>query len=315
MSISIILVSGPFIYKGIYHLFYQYNPKGADWGNIVWAHSTSFDLINWKPHVAAIYPSKPFDINGCWSGSVTILPGGKPVILYTGIDSQNLQVQNLAYPKNLSDPFLTEWVKIPQNPLISPTLANQINATAFRDPTTAWLGPDKHWRLAIGSLRNQSGVTYLYRSKDFLYWVKAKHPLHSKKKAGMWECPDFFPVLKNSPIGVDTSTYGPDVKHVFKVSLNDTRKEYYTIGTYDLDKDVFVPDNGSVDSDLGLRYDYGKFYASKTFFDSSKNRRVLWGWINESSPKDYYKEKGWSGLQVYIYNLYSYYSYTYYCIN
>ncbi|KAK9923641.1 hypothetical protein M0R45_032048 [Rubus argutus] len=291
-------MNGPFIYKGIYHLFYQYNPKGAVWGNIVWAHSTSFDLINWKPHVAAIYPSKPFDINGCWSGSVTILPGGKPVIFYTGIDSQNLQVQNLAYPKNLSDPFLTEWVKIPQNPLISPTLGNQVNATAFRDPTTAWLGPDKHWRLAIGSLRNQSGVTYLYRSKDFLSWVKAKHPLHSEKKAGMWECPDFFPVLKTSPIGVDTSTYGPDVKHVFKVSLNDTWKEYYTIGTYDLDKDVFVPDNGSVDSNLGLRYDYGKFYASKTFFDSSKNRRVLWGWINESSPEYYYKEKGWSGLQA-----------------
>uniref|UniRef100_A0A2N9GNT6 Glycosyl hydrolase family 32 N-terminal domain-containing protein n=1 Tax=Fagus sylvatica TaxID=28930 RepID=A0A2N9GNT6_FAGSY len=60
----------------IYHLFYQYNPKGAVWGNIVWGHSTSTDLVNWTPHEAAIYPSQPSDINGCWSGSTTILPEG-----------------------------------------------------------------------------------------------------------------------------------------------------------------------------------------------------------------------------------------------
>ncbi|KAF6143461.1 hypothetical protein GIB67_029630 [Kingdonia uniflora] len=45
-----------------------------------------------------------FDVNGCWSGSATILPGDKPAMLYTGLDTQNCQVQNLAIPKNLSDP-------------------------------------------------------------------------------------------------------------------------------------------------------------------------------------------------------------------
>ncbi|TXG46444.1 hypothetical protein EZV62_028053 [Acer yangbiense] len=48
----------------------------------------------------------------------------------------------------------------------------------------------------------------------------------------------------------------------------------------------------------GLRYDYGKFYASKTFFDSDKNRRILWGWVNESSSVDDDIKKGWSGLQA-----------------
>ncbi|KAM5579423.1 beta-fructofuranosidase, insoluble isoenzyme CWINV1 [Rosa sericea] len=291
--------NGPLIYKNVYHHFYQYNPDGVAWSpNIVWAHSTSNDLVNWTPHDDALNPSQPFDINGCWSGSATILPGEKPAIFYTGINSENEQVQNLAFPKNLSDPFLREWVKIPQNPLMIPTQANQINADSFRDPTTAWLGIDNKWRLVIGSKKNQTGLAILYVSEDFLHWTMANHPFHSAKENGMWECPDFFPVSKSSPIGLDTSINGPDVKHVLKVSLFDTAKEYYTIGTYNLDKDIYNPDKGSVESDSGLRYDYGKFYASKSFFDSAKNRRILWGWSNESSSANDDIKKGWSGLQA-----------------
>ncbi|KAE7999095.1 hypothetical protein FH972_003575 [Carpinus fangiana] len=291
-------INGPMIYKGIYHLLYQYNPKGAVWGNIVWAHSTSTDLVNWTPHIHAIYPSQPSDINGCWSGSTTILPSGKPVILYTGVNPQNQQVQNLATPKNLSDPYLTEWVKSATNPLMAPTIANQINASSFRDPTTAWLGPDRTWRVLVGSKRNRRGLAILYRSKDFVHWTKVQHPLHSANDNGMWECPDFFPVLINFNVGVDTAVIGPNVKHVLKLSLDDTKHDYYTVGTYNLKKDIYVPDKGQVESDSGLRYDYGKFYASKTFFDSAKNRRILWGWINESSSVEDDVKKGWSGVMA-----------------
>ena len=58
----------PMYYNGVYHLFYQYNPKGAVWGNIVWGHAVSKDLINWKELEPALYPSKPFDKYGVWSG-------------------------------------------------------------------------------------------------------------------------------------------------------------------------------------------------------------------------------------------------------
>ena len=166
------------IYKGIYHLFYQYNPKGAVWGNIVWAHSTSTDLINWEPHDHAIYPSQPSDINGCWSGSATILPGEKPAILYTGINPKNQQVQNLAVPKNLSDPYLREWVKSPKNPLMAPTPQNHINASSFRDPTTAWLGRDGEWRVIIGSKVHTRGLALMYQSKDFVKWKQVALNCH-----------------------------------------------------------------------------------------------------------------------------------------
>ncbi|RAL51711.1 hypothetical protein DM860_010429 [Cuscuta australis] len=298
--------NGPMYYKGWYHLFYQYNPNGSLWGNIVWAHSVSKDLINWKPLKPAIYPSKPFDKFGTWSGSATIRPGNRPAIMYTGIvDDKQSQVQNLAYPADYNDPYLQEWVKPDHiNPIAVPD--STINQTAFRDPTTAWLGRDGRWRMLVGGKRGgqRRGIAFLYWSRDFLKWVKAKHPLHSSDGTGMWECPDFFPVRVQGTAGLDTSATGGEngaaaVKHVLKVSLDETRYEYYTVGEYDEGKDRYTPDNSSVDGWNGLRFDYGNFYASKTFFDPSKNRRILWGWSNESDsyPEDLVN-KGWAGIQA-----------------
>ncbi|KAK7294360.1 hypothetical protein RJT34_17249 [Clitoria ternatea] len=290
-------INGPMRYKGLYHLFYQYNPKGAKWGNIVWAHSVSKDLINWAPLDPAIFPSEPSDINGCWSGSATLLHGNKPAILYTGIDPMNRQVQNLAYPKNSSDPFLREWVKSPKNPLMAPNSANKINSSSFRDPTTAWLGKDGHWRVLVGSKRGTEGMAILYRSKDFVNWAQAQHPLHSAQGTGMWECPDFFPVLSRGTLGIDTSMNGDDVRHVLKASMDDKKHDYYVIGTYNADNDTFIPGNGfKGNNEFLLRYDYGKYYASKTFFDDGKKRRVLLGWVNESSSEAHDMKKGWSGI-------------------
>ncbi|XP_055807737.1 beta-fructofuranosidase, insoluble isoenzyme 1-like isoform X1 [Solanum dulcamara] len=290
--------NGPMYYNGVYHLFYQYNPKGAVWGNIVWAHSVSTDLINWIRLEHAIYPSKVFDKYGTWSGSITILQNNKPVILYTGIvDENNTQVQNYAIPADVSDPLLRKWIKPDDNPLI--VADKSINKTQFRDPTTAWLGRDGHWRMLVGSARRHRGVAILYRSRDFLKWTKAQHPLHTSVKTGNWECPDFFPVSLNHTDGLDTSVDGENVKHVLKASLEVTRFDYYTIGTYDTKKDRYIPDDTMIDGWKGLRLDYGNFYASKTFYDPSKNRRILWGWANESdaAPKDSAK-KGWAGIQA-----------------
>ncbi|KAF3441635.1 hypothetical protein FNV43_RR15550 [Rhamnella rubrinervis] len=284
-------------FNGIYHLFYQYNPKGAVWGNIVWAHSVSKDMINWEPLDPAIYPSKPFDIKGCWSGSATVLPGNRPVILYTGIDPEERQVQNYAIPANISDPYLREWIKPDNNPIVVPT--GDINSSAFRDPTTAWWSGG-HWKIIVGGRRNgkKRGMADLYRSRDFVHWVKAKHPLHSNKDTGMWECPDFYPVSLFGTKGLDISVNGQNVKHVLKVSLDHTRYEYYTIGSYNLALDRYFPDNTSADGCDGLRYDYGNFYASKTFYDPVKKRRVLWGWANESDSQPEDINKGWAGIQA-----------------
>eukprot|EP00249_Psilotum_nudum_P024139 c29104_g2_i2 orf=37-477(+) len=88
--------NAPLFYKGYYHLFYQYNPGAAYWGNITWGHAVSTDLIHWLYLEEALVPDHWYDINGCWSGSATFLEDGKPAILYTGNSNSSQQMQNLA---------------------------------------------------------------------------------------------------------------------------------------------------------------------------------------------------------------------------
>ncbi|EXB66852.1 Beta-fructofuranosidase, insoluble isoenzyme CWINV1 [Morus notabilis] len=281
-------MNGPMYYKGVYHLFYQYNPYSAVWGNITWGHSISYDLINWVHLDIALNPTDPFDINGCWSGSATILPDQKPAILYTGRDTENRQVQNLAVPKNLSDPFLREWSKTPHNPLMAPT--NDIDPDFFRDPTTAWLGPDKIWRVLVGAQIDGKGMAILYKSKDFVKWNRTKNPLHSSTKTKMWECPDFYPINGKDQVEDQFKT-----KYVLKASFHD--QDHYIVGKYEPETDTYEIESDFLDDGSDLRYDFGKFYASKTFYDSEKKRRILWGWVAESDSEADDKNKGWSGLQ------------------
>ncbi|KAK4343205.1 hypothetical protein RND71_039021 [Anisodus tanguticus] len=60
------------------------------------------------------------------------------------IDVIMTQVQYYAVPANLSDPYLREWVKPNNNPLIGPDTS--INKAQFGHPTTVWIGQENFGR-------------------------------------------------------------------------------------------------------------------------------------------------------------------------
>ncbi|CAI0404469.1 unnamed protein product [Linum tenue] len=233
--------TGPLYHKGWYHIFYQYNPDSAVWGNITWGHAVSRDLIHWLLLPLALVPDRWYDVNGVWTGSATRHPDGNIYMLYTGSTGNLTQVQNLAHPADPSDPLLLHWVKNAANPVLLPPPG--IGPKDFRDPTTAWLGPDGLWRVAIGSRVEKLGLTLVYKTRDFLSYELLDHYLHSVPGTGMWECVDFFPVAVNGTKGLDTSAAGEGIKHVLKASLDDTKLDHFAVGTYDPVEDLWTPDD------------------------------------------------------------------------
>ncbi|KAK4486401.1 hypothetical protein RD792_009075 [Penstemon davidsonii] len=289
-------MNGPLVYKGWYHFFYQYNPYAAVWGTIVWGHAVSRDLIHWRHLPLAMIPDHWYDINGVWTGSATFLENGQLVMLYTGSTNESVQVQNLAYPADPSDHLLVDWVKYPGNPVLYPPPG--IDGSDFRDPTTAWLTREGKWRFTIGSKVNKTGISLVYDTKDFKTFEPLESVLRAVPGTGMWECVDFYPVSKIEENGLDTSDVGPGVKHIMKTSLDEDRNDYYALGVYDSKTGIWTPDDPKIDVGIGLRYDYGIYYASKTFYDQEKRRRVLWSWIKETDSEETDIQKGWASLQA-----------------
>lgn len=46
--------TGLLYHNDIYHLFFQYNPGGIEWGNMSWGHATSKDLTHWEEQPIAL---------------------------------------------------------------------------------------------------------------------------------------------------------------------------------------------------------------------------------------------------------------------
>ncbi len=214
--------------------------------------------------------------------------------LCTGWTNEWEQLQAIAYPENLSDPFLTKWTKYPGNPILRAPPG--IPRDTFRDPSAGFKGGDGEWRTLIGSRVNGSdGVALMFKSADFIHWEYMK-TLFLMPNSGMCECIEVFPIAIYGQPGLNESVTGPDVIFLFKASLEDHRHDFYGLGRYDTYGDAFLPDNP--DNPIPYRYNHGKFFASKSFFDPVGERRIVWGFVNESDPEVNDIAKGWNTILV-----------------
>ena len=278
--------NGPIFFRGRYHMFHQYNPQGAIWGNMNWAHATSPDMIHWEHLPIAISPTPNGpDRDGVFSGSAA-LDHGKPAMIYTAVapptsetdatlrDGAHVwrETQCLAVAE---DDDLRTWKKLAEPVIATPPAGMAV--TGFRDPAL-WREGDK-WMLILGSgTLAKGGMILLYTSDDLRHWTYL-HPLVESSPSGkntknpvgsgdMWECPDFFPL---------------DNKHVLLIST--MGKVRWKVGTYANQR--FTPEKEGV-------VDWGSYYAAKTMLDAD-GTRILWGWIPESRPDSELIAAGWAG--------------------
>ena len=278
----------PRFFQGQYHMFFQYNPGAAVWGDMHWAHAVSSDLIHWKHLPVALSPSEGgYDAAGCFTGSV--LPGVEiPTILYTGVtrcspQQETIRGEGLREVQCLATSTgadLRSWEKRDKPVLDGPPPGLQV--TGFRDPCP-WKDGDT-WYMGVGSGFNKvGGAVLLYTSRDGVNW-RYLHPLAEGKWNGgtktnpvdtgeMWECPDFFPLGD---------------KHVLLYSTE--RQVYWEVGVFDKRDLRFHRET------RGL-LDHGSYYAMKSMIDA-KGRRILWGWVQETRSPEECRAAGWAGAMA-----------------
>lgn len=265
--------NGVIQWQGQYHLFYQYNPDGANHANMHWGHAVSEDLVHWRDLPVALAPTpNSVDEGGIFSGSA-IDNNGVPTVFYTGVSPDyTIQVQCLA---SSHDGLLT-WQKHPHNPVIGNVPKEAKQTTDFRDPFV-W-HQDNKWQLLVGSsIADEGGAVFLYQSDDLINW-EYKNPIlvgEGGEYGLVWECPNLFQLGDKWVLIVSGNS-----NHI-------TGDVFYFVGTYE--NGYFTPENEGI-------FDYAYLYAPLTLEDD-KGRRLMWGWVREGRSEDAFVKAGWAGMQ------------------
>lgn len=259
----------PVYYNGMYHLFYQSNIVGTYWRNIAWGHMVSEDMVNWKPLKEAITPTEHSVVpDGVWSGGAALDVNGVPLLFFTAgndsfakdglVSNQNVGV---AYPADLSDPYLTEWIVCDE--LAVQQVAGQGRVGEFRDSHIWKEGDIWCMLLCTGSTKNRGGSAILYETKTLelkadgtvdMDW-KYMGPVYEMENPPMtygtsWELPILIPL---------TNEAGTIRKYIFMISPAPAsiadNKVYYFVGDFDVETGKFTPDE-AFDNQPAL-LDYG----------------------------------------------------------
>ena len=259
--------NGLIFYKGSYHLFFQYNPEGDQWGNMSWGHATSKNLSQWEEHPVAIEYTPTHAV---FSGSMVVdyfnttgfgsVENPAMVAIFTEHQhDEERQVQSLAYSLDGGE----TWKRYEANPVLD------LEMKHFRDPKVTWNRVNECWIMSV--VKPQEETVCFYASDNLKEWQLLSEFSAQGSAAGIWECPDLFPL--------DVDGDSSNTKWVLFISVNPGgvtggSGTFYFIG--DWNGKEFIPD------DVEMRWlDYGRDnYAGVTFNDAPDSRKIYLGWMN-----------------------------------
>ena len=283
--------NGLVYYNGEYHLFYQYNPQGAEWGHMSWGHAVSADMLHWKNLPVAIpeEPGKFMIYSGSavvdWHNSSGLCKGADSrnpsclIAIYTAAGT-NSQKQHLAFSNDRG----RTWTNYSGNPIAD------LHHPDFRDPKVFWYEPERKW-VMVAVLADERKAVFL-DSRDLKSWVLRGSFEAAGNQKGQWECPDLFEL----PVGRNRE----NKKWVLVVNRNPgapaggTGVEYF-VGRFD---GAHFVNETPITQDLWA--DYGKdFYATNSFSDipPKDGRRVWIGWMSNWQYANREPTTAWRGAQ------------------
>lgn len=260
------------LYKGEYHLFYQYHLFNTNWGPMYWGHLKTKDFIRWERLPAALAPDQEYDNAGCFSGSALELPDGRHMLLYTGVQEwqredgfvESRQTQCVAFGDGV------DYEKYEGNPVLTvKDLPEGGSAEDFRDPKLWWDEKEQTFFAVAGNrLADGSGGILLFQSENGLDWRFSTILQRCNNEYGkMWECPDFFPLD-----GQYVLLTSPQEMRARGLEFHNGNSVIAMVGDYDREKREFQR--------MEVRsVDYGlDFYAPQTVL-TPDGRRIMIGWM------------------------------------
>lgn len=284
--------NGLIYFQGKYHLFYQHFPYTCEWGTMHWGHAVSEDLISFQHLPIALYPSKLFDRNGCFSGSA-ICYDEKMYLYYTSIRyaqenpdyvhvqysdddliaSQSLVISNDGYTfDNKNQKYKVVDV------IEDETLGDKRHT---RDPKV-WIGKNHHVYMIVGSKvpsqKGYGGEVLFYESLDGMNFTYKNRYIDSSI-GDMWECPDLFALDQQYYMIFSPENINQPPQPNSNAVIMPVHFEEETCTLSKLDDYMYL--------DYGL-----DFYAPQTFIDEYGNR-VMLGWLRMRKPVE---KENWVGM-------------------
>ena len=253
--------NGLVFYNGEYHMFFQHNPYGVNWGNMHWGHAVSKDLFHWTELPDALSPDP---LGPMFSGSAVVdtnntsgfgKDGIAPLVLiYTA--AGNPAVQCIAY--SLDGRTFTKYSG-------NPVLPNQTSGN--RDPKVIWHEPTQSWIMALYVLRpNNTHTVEIWGSKNLKEWTKRSVIQGGTNGSRfLYECPEIFELQLEGTNETRWIVYGGNGE--------------YVVGKFD--GVTFTPETPPLPGHRGCN-----LYASQTFNNEPHGRRIQIYWMQAATPSD-----------------------------
>ena len=160
--------NGLVFFDGYYHMFYQHAPDfELPWKQPMhWGHARTRDFLHWEELPVALFPDKPYDRDGCWSGTATVRDGVL-YLIYTSYykpdpSKPSTQTVSVAYSRDG-----IHFEKYEGNPVIAHYPPEGCHD--FRDPALCCHNGQYYCVMASGHEESKTARLLLYKSDDLLH--------------------------------------------------------------------------------------------------------------------------------------------------
>lgn len=217
--------NGAIYWKGRYHLFYIYQERGVH----VFGHVSSLDMVHWRHHPPALFPTPDSPEKGIFSGNCFVNKDGEATMVYHGVGAGNCMATS-------TDDLLDHWKKLPTNPFVpeaSPhapyrawdpygwlegdtyyAISGWNRAGLFKakglDDKWAYVGDFLHHTVPGVDLREDISCADFFQLGGKRVLVCISHRLGTRYYVGEWKDEQFHPEVHERMSWVDNLYFAPE---------------------------------------------------------------------------------------------------------